>query len=208
MSRPTNTRNDRSDTATDPPARRNPWPWGPLALPLAFIAALVVANALTGPEEADPDFVVPPFSLVTTDGAVVTREDVLGEGDTLFYFSMGVGCDGCFARPVAVERAVDVERPDMPLCGGRPARDDGSRFPTRDRHRFGLISSRAKGTALIRLRFSTREKPGTVCASASSHRGKKRKSWSKRCGQRRISPKHSLPVAEGIAEHEYPKRHR
>jgi peroxiredoxin len=38
------------------------------------------------------------FTLPTSLGTQVALDDVLADGDALLYFSMGVGCDGCFAQ--------------------------------------------------------------------------------------------------------------
>ncbi len=101
-----------STTRTRPrprPARRSRpshktslWRWiGFIAIPLA-LAILVAASTLseagdTGPQEAIQ------FELPTTDGDTVALEDSLADGDTLLYFSMGVGCDGCFAQIPEIE---------------------------------------------------------------------------------------------------------
>ncbi len=54
----------------------------------------------TGPDEAIQ------FELPTTDGQTVALNETLSEGDTLLYFSMGVGCDGCFAQIPEIETAL------------------------------------------------------------------------------------------------------
>lgn len=93
------------------PARRRPsrktsaWRWiGFIAIPLAL--AILVAVSLvsetpnTGPAEATA------FQLPTTDGQTVSLDETLATGDTLLYFSMGVGCDGCFAQIPEIESEV------------------------------------------------------------------------------------------------------
>jgi peroxiredoxin len=52
-----------------------------------------------------PERVVP-FELVATDGRVVSLDDSLARGDTLLYFSMGPGCDGCFLQIPELESAL------------------------------------------------------------------------------------------------------
>jgi peroxiredoxin len=43
------------------------------------------------------------FTLPTSLGTEVALDDVLANGDALLYFSMGVGCDGCFAQIPEIE---------------------------------------------------------------------------------------------------------
>jgi len=87
------------------PQKRTVWRWvGFLAIPLA-LAALVVVDSMTTAEQGGPEEAIP-FELATTDGQSVTLDQALAEGDTLLYFSMGVGCDGCFAQIPEIEAAV------------------------------------------------------------------------------------------------------
>lgn len=81
------------------------WRWiGFVAIPLAlaiFVAVSTVSEtADTGPSEAID------FELPTTGGETVALDETLADGDTLLYFSMGVGCDGCFAQIPEIETAV------------------------------------------------------------------------------------------------------
>jgi len=101
-----------STTRTRPrPARRRPspktslWRWvGFIAIPLALAILVAVSTVSetndTGPEEAIQ------FELPTTAGETVALDETLAEGDTLLYFSMGVGCDGCFAQIPEIETAL------------------------------------------------------------------------------------------------------
>ncbi len=101
-----------STTKTRPrPTRRRPspktslWRWiGFIAIPLALAILVAVSTVSetgdTGPEEAIQ------FELPTTAGETVTLDETLAEGDTLLYFSMGVGCDGCFAQIPEIETAL------------------------------------------------------------------------------------------------------
>lgn len=78
------------------------WRWaGFIAIPLA-LAVLVAVSTLD--ESGDPavDQAVP-FELETTRGATMSLDDALADGDALLYFSMGVGCDGCFAQVPEIE---------------------------------------------------------------------------------------------------------
>ncbi|MEX2324033.1 MAG: redoxin domain-containing protein [Acidimicrobiia bacterium] len=101
------------NTAKTPPrsAKRPPvpktslWRWiGFIAIPSALAILVAVATVSetndTGPKEAIQ------FELPTTDGNTVALNEILAEGDTLLYFSMGVGCDGCFAQIPEIETAL------------------------------------------------------------------------------------------------------
>ena len=98
-----------STTRTRPQATRkkssrkaSAWRWaGFLSIPLA-LAVLVAISTLDETEGASLDRAVP-FELETTDGDTVALEDTLADGDALLYFSMGVGCDGCFAQVPEIE---------------------------------------------------------------------------------------------------------
>lgn len=98
-----------STTKTRPrPTRRRPspktslWRWiGFIAIPLALAILVAVSTVSekgdTGLEEAIQ------FELPNTAGETVALDETLAEGDTLLYFSMGVGCDGCFAQIPEIE---------------------------------------------------------------------------------------------------------
>ena len=76
---------------------RTPWRWaGFAAAPLA-LAMLVAASVLSETDGADIDQAIP-FELSAADGRTVSLDETLAQGDALLYFSMGVGCDGCFAQ--------------------------------------------------------------------------------------------------------------
>lgn len=87
-------------------AATSPWKWAAFLLPLAAVLVLVVLGTLEGepggPVGAGDD--APDFVLPATDGNAVSLDDVIAQGDALLYFSMGVGCDGCFVQiPEALE---------------------------------------------------------------------------------------------------------
>ncbi|GMQ85845.1 MAG: hypothetical protein BMS9Abin07_1413 [Acidimicrobiia bacterium] len=88
--------------------RRAPW-WSWLAVGLP-IAGLVAVVALGGGGGSSGDAAVgtkaPDFDLPATDGSRQTLDGALAEGDALLYFSMGPGCDGCFAQIPEVEDAL------------------------------------------------------------------------------------------------------
>ena len=104
-----------SRTSPPPPkptVKRSPWRWIGFIAPLAVLAGLVGVAAATGPSNETPGTATP-FTLSATDGTDVSLEETLAKGDTLLYFSMGVGCDGCFAQipeigPGAVERGLNL----------------------------------------------------------------------------------------------------
>ncbi|NIA25403.1 MAG: redoxin family protein [Gammaproteobacteria bacterium] len=89
-------------------ARKRPRPkrrssigkWIGFAIPIIGIVGLVLFGVLSsGPNEAVVSSAAPDFSLPATDGTMVSLEDLKAQGgDVLLYFSMGVGCDGCFAQ--------------------------------------------------------------------------------------------------------------
>jgi peroxiredoxin len=68
---------------------------------LAGLAALSVIDEpdIEQPEDA------PGFALTSAEGEPMSLDQVLAEGDALLYFSMGVGCDGCFAQIPELESA-------------------------------------------------------------------------------------------------------
>ena len=80
--------------------------WIAFLIPLVVAVAIVIVGSLSGEPsseiEAGP---APGFSLPTTAGGLVSLDEILSGGDdALLYFSMGVGCDGCFAQiPEAIE---------------------------------------------------------------------------------------------------------
>ncbi|HEX9642864.1 MAG TPA: redoxin family protein [Acidimicrobiia bacterium] len=81
------------------------WAWvGFLSVP-AILVALVVVSSLTEVGGTAPTQAVP-FVLEGTDGRTVSLDQSLADGDALLYFSMGVGCDGCFAQIPELEAAV------------------------------------------------------------------------------------------------------
>jgi peroxiredoxin len=87
------------------PRPRSPWRWvGFAAAPLA-LAVLVAVSVLSETDDAEIDQAIP-FELSAADGRMVSLDKTLAQGDALLYFSMGVGCDGCFAQIPELETAV------------------------------------------------------------------------------------------------------
>ena len=82
--------------------------WLLLAVPVVAIAVAVAATVVA--ERTDQPTAggtpAPPFTLPATTGETIALDDVLAEGDALVYFSMGVGCDGCFVQIPEVHHAL------------------------------------------------------------------------------------------------------
>ncbi|MFV1991361.1 MAG: peroxiredoxin family protein [Acidimicrobiales bacterium] len=98
-------------TKTKPQKRvtRSTWAWLGLILPVVALAVLVALGAgSTG--DSTPDIAAntqaPLFELPTNAGTTVSLQDELDKSDVLLYFSMGVGCDSCFAQIPEVETAL------------------------------------------------------------------------------------------------------
>lgn len=74
--------------------------WVGFGIPIIGIVGLILYGAFSsGPGEAVVSSAAPDFSLPATDGSMVSLSDTMANGgDVLLYFSMGVGCDGCFAQ--------------------------------------------------------------------------------------------------------------
>lgn len=90
------------------PARRGSsdkasvWRWvGFAAFPVA-LAVLVAVSTVSEPVDSGPGKAIQ-FELPTAAGDTVALDQTLAGGDTLLYFSMGVGCDGCFAQIPEIE---------------------------------------------------------------------------------------------------------
>lgn len=99
------TRTTRQPGAGKKP-RLTPWRWIGFFAPLALLGGLVAYTAIT---EAAPSSGLEravPFELAATNGQVISLEENLARGDTLLYFSMGVGCDGCFLQIPEIEAAL------------------------------------------------------------------------------------------------------
>lgn len=101
-----------STTKTPPRSAKRPsprktsgWRWaGFIAIPLT-LAILVAVSTLSETGDTGLEGAIQ-FELPTTAGETVALDETLVEGDTLLYFSMGVGCDGCFAQIPELETAL------------------------------------------------------------------------------------------------------
>ena len=79
--------------------RRSAWAWVGFAIPLVVLLLVITVSSVMG--EAGSEIAAgqaPEFALPTTAGGVVSLDELLAQGDALLYFSMGVGCDGCFSQ--------------------------------------------------------------------------------------------------------------
>lgn len=98
---------DSTDPSEPAPPNGGRWlPWLGLLLPLLAIGAFVAADVLRPPPEpAATGSVAPPFELPDTLGGTESLEQALTEASdgALLYFSMGVGCGGCFAQIPEIE---------------------------------------------------------------------------------------------------------
>jgi peroxiredoxin len=98
------------------------------------IATLVILT-LVNQEETTELGEAPGFSLTTTAGEEVSLESSLAEGDTLLYFSMGLGCDGCFAQIPALEEALadrDIKMLSIMVDPAEPVAMEEKRFGVTD----------------------------------------------------------------------------
>ncbi len=77
---------------------------GFVAIPLA-LAILVAVSTLEDANETGPDQAMS-FELATADGGSIALDGALAGGDVLLYFSMGVGCDGCFAQIPEIDAGI------------------------------------------------------------------------------------------------------
>lgn len=110
------------------------WKWVGFLLPLAAIVVLVAVGTLQGEPGSDVESGrAPGFVLPATDGSEVSLEQVIADGDALLYFSMGVGCDGCFAQ--IPEAAVGLEAQGIRLV---PVMVDPAERVAVEATRFGI----------------------------------------------------------------------
>ena len=87
------------------PKSRSPWRWVGFAVAPLALAVLVAVSVLSETDDPEIDQATP-FELEATDGQSISLDETLAQGDALLYFSMGVGCDGCFAQIPELEAAV------------------------------------------------------------------------------------------------------
>lgn len=95
----------RASNRKPQPERRSAWRWAGVAVTPLALAVLVAVSALSKTDNA-PIEQATSFRLNATNGQTVSLEESLAQGDALLYFSMGVGCDGCFAQIPELESAM------------------------------------------------------------------------------------------------------
>jgi peroxiredoxin len=83
-----------------PSRRRTGWRWAAFVAPVLAVLVLVIVATGIGDSGTEPDATetAPDFTLPDSAGGTVNLAEILAEGDALLYFSMGVGCDGCFLQ--------------------------------------------------------------------------------------------------------------
>ena len=82
--------------------------WLLFAVPIVALAIAVAAGTVADRDNrpAADGAPAPEFVLPTTAGGEVALADVLADGPALTYFSMGVGCDGCFTQIPEIDEAL------------------------------------------------------------------------------------------------------
>jgi peroxiredoxin len=81
--------------------------WLLFLLPVVLIGVVMAAGVTGDVRQTDGEGPAPEFTLPTTTGEEIALSDVLADGDALVYFSMGIGCDGCFAQIPEIEPALE-----------------------------------------------------------------------------------------------------
>lgn len=95
--------------------------WLLFLAPVAAIVGLVIIGNLTSAEEDAAGEAVE-FALPDTAGGTVSLTEILDERDALLYFSMGVGCDGCFLQIPEIAAELDRRGIELvPIMAGDPA---------------------------------------------------------------------------------------
>ena len=124
-----------SGTRAVPKRRRvSPWAWVGLVVPLAALLAIIVVGAVSGePGSAIEAELAPGFTLPTSVGGSESLDEILAQGDALLYFSMGVGCDGCFTQ--IPEAAAGLQERGLQLV---PVMVDRPDTVSREAARFGI----------------------------------------------------------------------
>lgn len=104
-----------------------------LAVPGAL--AILVGITIAHEQESSALGQAPAFTLPTTAGTEVSLDESLAEGDTLLYFSMGLGCDGCFAQIPELEQMLaerDLEMLSIVVDPAEPVAREQERFGITD----------------------------------------------------------------------------
>ncbi len=133
QTRPTSRTSRKRGRGQSSPRR---WTWLGFAAPLLAIGVLVGVGVSTfQPQHSLLGREAPRFALPTTAGTEVTLDQVLATGNgALLYFSMGVGCDGCFAQIPEIDQVL-ADR-GITLV---PVMVDPSRQVANESVRFGIV---------------------------------------------------------------------
>jgi peroxiredoxin len=109
--------------------------WLLFVIPIVGLAVAVAAGVVAERDATDnaESGQAPGFTLPTTHGGEVVLADVLAQGTTMTYFSMGLGCDGCFAQIPEIQEAL-AER-DIALVSIMPGQADAL---AHEAQRFGI----------------------------------------------------------------------
>ena len=140
MSRPTKLqtsttkRTPTKGTTSKRTSRR--WAWLGFAAPLLTIGLLVAIGVSTfEPQHGLLGSDAPGFALPTSAGTEVTLDQVLAGGnEAMLYFSMGVGCDGCFAQIPEIDDALAARGVTLV-----PVMVDPAQMVADESVRFGIV---------------------------------------------------------------------
>lgn len=126
--------NSSSTEATGKRRRVSPWAWVGFAVPLVALLTIIIAGSVAGePGSAVDAQQAPGFTLPDTTGGTESLDQILAQGDALLYFSMGVGCDGCFAQ--IPEAAAGLQERGLQLV---PVMVDRPEMVSQEAARFGI----------------------------------------------------------------------
>lgn len=140
MSRPTTL---QTNTTKRTPARgQTPrrtarrWSWLGFAAPLLAIGVLVAIGVSTfEPQHGLLGSDAPRFALPTSAGTEVTLDQILADGNqAMLYFSMGVGCDGCFAQIPEIDETLAARGVTLV-----PVMVDPAEMVANESLRFGIV---------------------------------------------------------------------
>lgn len=119
----TKSRQNNSPSTRSRKLRRvSPWAWVGFAVPLGALLIIIIVGSVTGePGSAIDAQRAPGFTLPDTAGETESLGQILARGDALLYFSMGVGCDGCFQQiPEAFDGLAERGLQLVPVMVDRP----------------------------------------------------------------------------------------
>jgi peroxiredoxin len=114
----------------------SPWAWVGLAVPVLALLVIIIAGSVASePGSNLQTQQAPTFTLPDTMGVARSLDEILARGDALLYFSMGVGCDGCFDQ--IPEVAAGLQARGLQLV---PVMVDGPGVVAREAARFGITT--------------------------------------------------------------------